>query len=170
MENLKKEKNEIEKQPKVYVTADKTTNIYLVEPKEYNELLEKNIQKQYKKEKEVNVIKIESAHKKIVKDLEIEDRVFATQKRSAFITLKDHKENFANNPSVRIINPSKPEIGRISKKILERIVKEVKLKTKLKQWKNSFAVLEWFNKIPNKQNKIFIQFDIELIQQLQWKF
>ena len=94
-------------------------------------------------------------------DLYIQDRVFATKKRSAFITLKDHKDNFATNPSVRVINPTKPEIGRISKKIFERIVSQVKLKTNLKQWKNSFAVSEWFRKIQNKQNNTFIQFDIE---------
>ena len=38
---------------------------------------------------------------------------------------------------------------------------QVKLITNLKQLKNSFAVLEWFKQIQNKQNKTFIQFDIE---------
>ena len=77
------------------------------------------------------------------------------------MTLKDHKSEFATNPSVRVINPTKPEIGRISKKILERIVSQVKIITKLKQWKNSVSVLDWFKQIPNKNNKSFIQFDID---------
>ena len=38
-----------------------------------------------------------------------------------FITLKDHKENFANKPTVRLINPANNEIGRISKCILDDI-------------------------------------------------
>ena len=78
-----------------------------------------------------------------------------------FFTLKDHKSDFTANPSVRIINPTKPEIGRISKKILERIVCEVKMITKLKQWKNSVSVIDWFKQIPDKKNKTFIQIDIE---------
>ena len=96
-----------------------------------------------------------------MKKLDIQERVFATKKRTAFFTLKDHKENFSTNPSVRVLNPTKPEIGIISKKILERIVCQIKSITKLKQWKNSVAVLDWFKQISNKQNKSFIQFDIE---------
>ena len=61
--------------------------------------------------------------------------------------MKEQKENFVNNPQVRNINPTKPEIGRISKKILERIVSRVKVITKLKQWKNSLAVIDWFKQI-----------------------
>ena len=57
-----------------------------------------------------------------------------TTPRASFITLKDHKENFQNNPQVRVLNPTKCEIGKISKKILERIVKQLRKKLKLKQW------------------------------------
>ena len=161
LENLKQEKNEIEAQSKIFVPADKTTNMYLMEPKDYNSLLEKNVQKQYKKESEINVKKVEAGHCKIVKDLDIQDRVFATQKLRAFFTLKDHKSDFNSKPAVRIINPTKPEIGKISKKILERIVSQVKLITKLKQMKNTNSVLDWFKQMPNKKSKTFIQFDIE---------
>ena len=34
-----------------------------------------------------------------------------------FITLKDHKENFNNNPTISYMNPAKNELGRISKAI-----------------------------------------------------
>ena len=33
----------------------------------------------------------------------------------------DHKENFQNNLTVRLINPAKNEIGRIRKVILDKI-------------------------------------------------
>ena len=33
----------------------------------------------------------------------------------SFIAIKDHKENFDNQPTVRLINPAKNELGRISK-------------------------------------------------------
>ena len=97
LDKMKIEKSEIEAQTKVFVPADKTNNMYLLEPQIYSELLEKNVQKHYKKEKEVNVAKVVTEHIKIVKDLDIQDRVFATKKRGAFFTLKDHKENFTNN-------------------------------------------------------------------------
>ena len=48
LENIKQEKSEIETQPKVYIPSDKTTNMYLMEPKSYSEFLEKNVHKQYK--------------------------------------------------------------------------------------------------------------------------
>ena len=57
----------------------------------------------------------------IAKRLNLDDRVNTTAKREAFITLKDHKPNFANNPTCRLINPAKSEIGKISKQILDRI-------------------------------------------------
>ena len=41
--------------------------------------------------------------------------------KDAFITLKNHKPNFANKPTCLLINSTKSEIGRISKTILERI-------------------------------------------------
>ena len=51
----------------------------------------------------------------------IDDRVDTTASKDAFITLKDHKPNSANNPTCRLINPTKSEIGRISKVTRGRI-------------------------------------------------
>ena len=34
---------------------------------------------------------------------------------NCFVTTKDHKENFLNHPTTRLINPAKNESGRISK-------------------------------------------------------
>ena len=79
LENLKQEKSEIEAQSKIFVPADKTTNMYLMEPKNYSNLLEKNVQSQYKKENQKNVVKVETGHQKIVKSLDIEERVFETK-------------------------------------------------------------------------------------------
>ena len=89
------------------------------------------------------------------------DRVFKTMPRASFFKLKDHKENFQNNPHVRLLNPTKCEIGKISKKILERIVKNLRKMLNLKQQQNTDAVIEWFNGLDNKKKKRFIQFDIE---------
>ena len=92
--------------------------------------------------------------------LDLEDRVFRTERREALFTLKDHKDNFANNPEVRLLNPTKPELGRVSKQILAKVVKEVKEKTNLTQWKSDLSAIKWFQHLEDKQNLRFIEFDI----------
>ena len=81
-------------------------------------------------------------------------------KKPAFITLKDHKQNFRQNPKCRLINPAKSEIGIISKKILEKTNAEILSKLKLNQWRNTASVISWFRKIQNKKNYKFLKFDI----------
>jgi hypothetical protein len=76
------------------------------------------------------------------------------------VTLKDHKPNFTNSPTCRLINPSKSEIGIVSKQILERINNKIIAATKLNQWKNTASVINWYKNIPNKSNQSFICFDI----------
>ena len=51
-------------------------------------------------------------------------------KRPAFITFKDFKKNFKSNQSCLLINPSKSEMGIVSKKYLMNIIS--KLNSKLK--------------------------------------
>jgi hypothetical protein len=95
-----------------------------------------------------------------VTELELQDRVFKTTERQPFITIKDHKDNYINNPSCRLINPSKPELGRVSQKITARINSIIREKTGYKQWQNTNAVIKWFKMIENKKNKKFLQFDV----------
>ena len=159
-EQLKSEQKTIKNEPKILVAADKTSNFYKVSHEEYKHLLEKEVNKEYKKVDDQTVKKVNNAHKKIVNNLGISDRVFKTSKRECFITLKDHKNDFINSPSCRLLNPTKPELGRISHQILTRIVEKVRHKTKLKQWKNVYSCIEWFKLLKNKKNLKFIIFDI----------
>ena len=46
---LKEDTNRIKNEPALLIAADKTTNFYKLEPSTYNDLLEKNITKSYKK-------------------------------------------------------------------------------------------------------------------------
>ena len=141
---LKESRLMIMNEPKVIVPADKSSNFYKVSKEDYDNLISKDIHKLYKKATEEEVKKIKTEHTAIVTDLEIDDRVFATAKSKARVTLKDHKEDFRNKPTTRLINPCKPEIGKISKKCLSRILEEVRDKTGLLQWKNSYDVIQWF--------------------------
>ena len=157
---LKNDTDHIEKETKLLIATDKTTNFYKLEPSKYNDLLEQNITKSYKKAHPNTVRDIHTENKKIATKLGIDDRVDTTANKDAFITLKDHKPNFANKPTCRLINPTKSEIGKISKVTLERINNKITRASKFNQWKNSTSVIEWFKAIENKQHHSFICFDI----------
>ena len=78
-----------------------------------------------------------------------------------FVKLKDHKNNFREAPSVRTLNPTKPDIGKISKKILDEKINVIRQMTNLNQWQNTKAAINWFKKIKNKKKAKFILFDVE---------
>ena len=90
------------------------------------------------------------------------ERVMKTSYRGAFFTVKDHKENFRfqDNPQVRLLNPCKPELGRISKLVLQKIIVQIRKKSNLIQWQNTDSLISWFRNLSNKKRKKFIQFDI----------
>ena len=67
-----------------------------------------------------------------------------------FYNIKNHKPNFENNATAKLINPTKNEIERISKVILKNISKELRNKLQLQQWSNTTAVINWFKKIENE--------------------
>ena len=79
----------------------------------------------------------------------------------SYVTVKDHKEDFPHKISWRSINPSKSDIGKISKHILDKINQQMRRETGVSQWKNSYEVIEWFKNIRNKSNVLFFVFDIE---------
>ena len=97
----------------------------------------------------------------MAEDLSLENRVEKVYENEAYITLKDHKKGFPNKISCRLISPSKSDIGRISKQLLDKWNLKVISDTKVNQWKNSIPVIEWFNNIPNKDQQRFVVFDIE---------
>ena len=51
-------------------------------------------------------------------------------------------------------------MGRVSKVILNRLVKNIVKATGINLWKSTREVLEWFRSFPDKQNRYFIGFDI----------
>ena len=114
----------------------------------------------YKKADKGQLRIIDAEAKVNTKKLNIDDRVEATATKEAFVTLKDHKDNFVNKPTCRLINPSKQEIGRISKQILEKINKKLVNATNVNQWKNTSSVLAWYKNLPNKRTSAFISFDV----------
>ena len=157
---MSKDAEKIKKSDLMLIPADKTTNFYKVKPDQYTKLLDDNVTKTYKKAPAACEIDISTEDKRIATELELADRIDVTAKNEAFVTLKDHKPNFNNKPSCRLINPTKSEIGKISKQILEKINYQIKNATKFNQWKNTDEVINWYNKIRNKPSYSFICFDV----------
>ena len=83
------------------------------------------------------------------------------KQHEAFISLKDHKENFENNPKCRLINPAKSDSGKIiSKLILDKVNTHLRAILNVNQWRNTQNVIEWFGNIEQKSRHSFISFDI----------
>ena len=71
----------------------------------------------------------------------------------AFISLKNHKETFENNPK-----PNNPRL--LSKQVLDRINNNIRSKTNSNQWRNTKSVIDWFSNIREKKKRSFLIFDI----------
>ena len=72
-----------------------------------------------------------------MRDKEVIKRMETNEEGNSFITIKDCKENFDNHPTVRLTNPAKNELVRISILILDKINKKISQKFDLNQWKNN---------------------------------
>ena len=83
------------------------------------------------------------------------DRIDVLKKNECFISYKDHKDGFPGRIDTRLINPSKTNIGKISKVILQRINSNLRIKTGLNQWQSSDQAISWFNNIM----KLVMQFN-----------
>ena len=94
--------------------------------------------------------------KQIASKLKIDDCVQKLDENEAYVTIKDHKEGFPDKISCRLINPSKTDIGKISKQILDRVSNTILVKNKVNQWKNTYSVIEWYRNIKRKFIYLFI--------------
>ena len=73
---------------------------------------------------------------------------------------KTEPEDYKNNPTCRLLNPSKSEIGIVSKTILDGINIKIIQATKVNIWRSTNNAIEWFKTIPDKQKHAFITFDV----------
>ena len=89
----------------MFIFANKTRNIYETDKGTYLKFLN-DITKTYRKSNNTVYSKINKA-KQIANDYEIADRMDCLRKVDAFISLKDHKDNFLSNAKCQLINPAK---------------------------------------------------------------
>ena len=157
---LKKDMDTINKSDKVFVQADKTRNVYKMDKNAYSKLLTENITQKYKPSSERTVDKINKEFASIAGKLNLNERIDSTTEKQAFITIKDHKSNFESNPKCRLINPTKSELGKVSKQFIGRINSNIRDKINVNQWTSTSQVLDWFDNIAEKENKTFLVFDV----------
>ena len=69
---------------------------------------------------------INAAGKQVLRNKKVLKRMQTNAENNCFISLQDHKEHFQNNPTVRLINPAKNELGKRSTVILDRINKNIR--------------------------------------------
>ena len=143
------------------IQADKSRIICLMSKDTYTKHLTETVTKTYKQCSRKKVKYINYNSKLIAQELSIDNRVVKMLETEAYITVKDHKEGFPHKLSFRLLNPSKSDIGKISKNIPDRINKSLIASTHVNQWKNTSSVIEGFKNIPNKRQSRFIQFDVE---------
>ena len=98
--------------------------------------------------------------KKIAEELGLEDRMDMAPKSEAYVQLKDHKQNYRNNPTFRLVNTNKSEIGKVAKEILQDINQNIRIRFEFNQWRSTQDVINWFKDIKNKERGYFVQFDI----------
>ena len=114
--NISQDMQKNDSSDKLIIPANKTTNLYeLGSP---HAVIYSILQLRKPTNTTAQIIAEEM---KIAKSLDLDDRIHSLATKDSFITLKDRKPNFNNNPTCRLINPSKSEIGNISKQILQRI-------------------------------------------------
>ena len=158
---MKGDRNTIHNADTTLTFADKTSNLYKLKKEQYQKMLSDSITTTYKKASDNIHSKINKNGKKLMKDKDVLNRTLTNRKNECFITLKDYKQNFKNNPKVRLINTAENEIGRISKNILDKINHQLKDSLRINPWKDTSGVIEWFLKIPDKNRYKFAIFHIK---------
>ena len=128
----------------VFIPADQTANMYKVTSNEHKKPLRNNVIETYRKAapRLEKAIKLEA--KEVTKNINLEDRIECIAKNNAFVTLKNHKQNFRSAAPCRLINPCKSELGKTSKLILEDINRTLIEKLNVNQWKDTETVIHWF--------------------------
>ena len=105
-DDIKKMKNST----KTLTPADKTSNMYRISKEQYNHLKDNAITSKYKKVNNKIKVKVDESGMKFAKKADVLSRMEKNGSNNCFVTLKDHKANFENHPTTRLINPAKNKI------------------------------------------------------------
>ena len=98
-----------------------STNYCKIEPENYKEILRNNISSDYRKATQKQEVNVTKCDQQLANSLGISDRVEVMSKAESYVTVKDTKPDFQNNPKFRLLNPNKGNLGKVSKQILDKI-------------------------------------------------
>ena len=157
---MKRDLNQLKQMDKIVVFADKSNNLYCVSKNEYLNEIKNNITTEYKRSTTMKVDEVNKKAAIIAKRIGQEKNMEVYTPSDCFITIKDHKSDFPSKVNVRVIAPSKSDVGRVSKHLLQRIVQELNVKLKFNQWRDPQEVTKWFKEIRCKRSASFLKFDI----------
>ena len=101
---LRADITEIKKSKNIYVFVGKTNNIYRMPTSERNKLSSENVTKTYKKPPEKLQKSIDLEVKSTAAKSKLTDRIEKLAEAPAYVTLKNHKENFRSKPTCQLIN------------------------------------------------------------------
>jgi len=90
----------------------------------------------------------------------LETRVEVFTQADAFATVKDQKPSFPSKVEVRVLNPAKPQLGRITKEKLQDINSQLRCITKFNQLQSTKDAISWFNGLKYKKQRYFLIFDV----------
>ncbi|CAI9730344.1 Hypothetical predicted protein [Octopus vulgaris] len=80
----------------------------------------RELSKKYKTTSTDNLKEINYKIKEVMSKLDLLDRTEPIKPQVPKITIKDHKKDFPDSVGVRLICPTKSDIGRLSKTILDK--------------------------------------------------
>ena len=104
------------------VFADKTNNLYHVDPEYYKKLVRDSVTTSYKVAEKETLKKINDEAYTIITKNKIPGKIPKYEVSDAFVTVKDHKKDFPRTVKCRLLNSSKTHIGKLSKKLLQQII------------------------------------------------
>ena len=137
---LKEDLKKVQSSSKIMVFAEKTAS-----EEEYARLINDNLTKTYQKTTTFTEKKIDKETKHFPKKLKLKKKMEQYAYQSAYVTLKDRKQNFKIKLPCQLINPAKSEIGIVSQVELEKTNRTVTNQIKCKQWRKTQAVIDWFD-------------------------
>ena len=148
-------------QNEIVVCSDKTSQLYIMNVEEYKAFQKREIMKNYRRVDVDVVNQIDTEAASLAHDVNLDNRIEGMALQPSFLTIKDHKEDFPGKLNFRLINPAKPNPGQISKSILDRANAKVREETGLHQWRSTKDALVWFGQLEEKNNLLWLKFDIE---------
>ena len=92
LNKIKNDIEEIKSDKRLFVSADKSRNMYKIAKEDYNKLLKENITKTYKKSHQNKLNNINKATKKLVTKLEIADQIEKMQENNAYIYKRSQRD------------------------------------------------------------------------------